>query len=294
MHDGIVDMSRTDEEREYHRAWHECARRNRGVQTREQIKKVQKDRVIQQCRDIHNNKYNYKEIVYQDVKYPVAIICPIHGQFMQSLQAHRSGQGCPICAMDNRIASNKSRALISAEQFATKANKVHNGLYDYSKSAYINVHTKVEVCCSDHGPFWQTPAAHLQGQGCPHCANDRRAEFAESKGEQIITQWLDNHNVLYEKQKMFDGCVDLLSLRFDFYVPTLNLVIEFDGQQHFEFVKKFHGTRDGFERCKRRDTIKNEYAHRHKIDMLRIKYSEEKQIEKILTERILVENKLEN
>ncbi len=257
------------------------------MQTAEQIKRTQEDKILQQCYDKHSGKYDYSQVVYTGAQIPVIITCPEHGEFKQSLDAHRRGQNCPTCAMESRIASNKKKAEMAAKQFSIKANAVHNGLYDYSQSVYATVHTKLEIICKDHGSFWQIPAAHLQGQGCPHCANDRRAAFAESKGEQAIAQWLDAQHIQYEKQKMFVGCVDLLPLRFDFFVPSLNLVIEFDGLQHFEFVKKFHGTEDGFERCKRRDAIKNEYAKDHNIHMLRIKYSEEKQIEKILVERIL-------
>lgn len=260
------------------------------MQTVDQIKRSQEIKIIQQCCDKHNGKYDYSNVVYQNIHEPVSIRCPEHGPFEQSLQMHRQGQGCPTCAMNRRLASNRARAEEAAMQFVSKANCVHNGLYDYSKSVYIRVHNKVEIVCADHGSFWQVPAAHLQGQGCPHCANDRRAAFAESKGERAIARWLDEHGMQYEKQKMFDGCVDLLPLRFDFFVPAINLVIEFDGEQHFAFVKKFHGTVEGFERCKRRDGIKNEYAINHNIRLLRIKYSEEKHIEKILAECILGES----
>jgi Zn finger protein HypA/HybF involved in hydrogenase expression len=60
---------------------------------------------------------------------------------------------------------NKSR---SCDNFIKKANKKH-GSYVYNKIDYINSKTKVEIICPEHGSFWQTPAAHVFGQGCPKC-----------------------------------------------------------------------------------------------------------------------------
>lgn len=55
------------------------------------------------------------------------------------------------------------------DDFVKKARLVHGDRYDYSKVNYININTKVEIICSVHGSFFQTPTAHLNGQGCPFC-----------------------------------------------------------------------------------------------------------------------------
>ena len=59
---------------------------------------------------------------------------------------------------------------MNTEEFINKANKVHNGKYDYSKVEYVNAKTKICIICPEHGEFWQTPHNHLQGQGCPKCS----------------------------------------------------------------------------------------------------------------------------
>ena len=53
--------------------------------------------------------------------------------------------------------------------FISKSNQVHNNKYDYSKVEYINTTTKVCIICPEHGEFWQTPKAHMKGQGRPSC-----------------------------------------------------------------------------------------------------------------------------
>lgn len=287
-------MNRSVEEREYQRVWQSQSRRERGIPTREAVRETRQAKILHLFIQVHGDKYDYSLAFADNTKSHIVIKCPQHGAFEQSRHAHARGQGCPNCAMGRRLESNKSRAVTAGEQFISKANMVHNGIYDYSCTAYVGVHDKIEIMCLDHGSFLQSPAAHLRGQGCPHCANDRRARFAESRGEAAIQSWLEARGISFEKQKTFDGCVDRSALRFDFYIPAVNTVIEFDGEQHYAFVKKFHVTQEGFDRCKRRDTIKNEYVVSHKINMLRIKYSDEKLIDKILTESIIMETISEN
>ena len=63
---------------------------------------------------------------------------------------------------------------IKNNDFIEKAKKVHIDKYDYSKVEYINSQTKVCIICPKHGEFWQKPNGHLQGRGCPICANIKK------------------------------------------------------------------------------------------------------------------------
>lgn len=244
---------------------------------------------IERARTVHGNKYDYSTCSVDDKGRPT-IICPTHGAFTQTRAAHARGQGCPQCAYAARLASNKKRAIEAAKQFTSKANEVHNQAYSYDNVCYSTVHAKVSITCNTHGEFNQTPAAHLNGQGCPECANEKRAAVAESGGERAIANWFDRHNIAFERQKTFDGCRNQFALRYDFYVPSLNLLVEFDGQQHFEFVKRFHQTRERFDESQKRDQIKTEYAFNNGIELLRIKFSDEKNIEDILESSIIKRN----
>lgn len=71
-------------------------------------------------------------------------------------------------------------------------------------------------------------------------------------------------------------------LRFDFYIPKLNTVIEFDGLQHYEAVEHFGGE-DVFREQKIKDKIKNDYCRLNNINMLRIAYNKLNEIEDILS-----------
>lgn len=58
-------------------------------------------------------------------------------------------------------------------------------------------------------------------------------------------------------------------LRFDYYIPDRNLVIEFDGQQHFNVVDYFGGI-GSFMSTHTNDVLKINYCKRHRIRMIRL------------------------
>ena len=71
-------------------------------------------------------------------------------------------------------------------------------------------------------------------------------------------------------------------MRYDFYLPKYNLIIEFNGLQHREFIQYFHKTQEEFERLKEHDKRKRIYALEHNIELLDIWYYNEDNIEYIL------------
>lgn len=67
-------------------------------------------------------------------------------------------------------------ARVTLEEFLRRSNERHGGIYDYSQVDFKNTSTKVEIICSKHGSFWQTPTKHMDGAGCPNkeCVVARR------------------------------------------------------------------------------------------------------------------------
>ena len=113
--------------------------------------------------------------------------------------------------------------------------------------------------------------------GCNECNH--------SIGENKVKSWLIQHGVNFESEKTFDRCKDKRVLRFDFYLPEYNAVIEFDGMQHF-VPTAFHSYEDAesnFKGQQKRDRIKNKFCRDNSIAMLRIKYTE-RDIDAVLTE----------
>jgi hypothetical protein len=73
---------------------------------------------------------------------------------------------------------------LGIQTFIEKAFIIHNNIYDYNNSYYVNNRTKISITCAKHGEFLQLPGAHLKGQGCPLC-------FKETRGLSKLTSFDD-------------------------------------------------------------------------------------------------------
>lgn len=86
----------------------------------------------------------------------------------------------------------------------------------------------------------------VQGFGCEKCS--RRRSFPE----RVVGSILSLNNIDYINEYIFD---DLKNRRFDFYLPSLNTIIETHGLQHYKKVDFFKydviaGDKDKREYCK--------------------------------------------
>ena len=138
--------------------------------------------VVSRFKEVHGDKYDYRNVVYTKMINKVEIICPEHGSFFQSPHGHLKGQGCPKCGKASRVRKRTS----TCDKFIERSKDIHGDRYDYSKVEYVNSRTKVLIVCPVHGEFYQTPNGHLNGYGCIECARDGfREKFAMSKDEFI-------------------------------------------------------------------------------------------------------------
>lgn len=112
---------------------------------------------------------------------------------------------------------------------------------------------------------------------------------AKSLGEQHIIDILKEQNIIFEKEKTFENLINPetnYKLRYDFYLPGYNRLIEFDGEQHYKYKTYISSwnNKENFEKTQQNDIIKNNYAKEHKISLIRIPYT---QRDKITIETIL-------
>lgn len=108
-----------------------------------------------------------------------------------------------------------------------------------------------------------------------------------SKGEEHIIRILRAAGVRFEREKTY---TDLKggSFRFDFYLPAYNILIEYDGEQHFKQVQYFQRTRAEFLKQQENDRRKNSYCLANGITLLRIPFWE---LNNIQTFRDLFQNR---
>ena len=71
----------------------------------------------------------------------------------------------------------------------------------------------------------------------------------------------------------------------DFYLPSKNVIIEFNGAQHYKIVDYFGG-KSTFERQQNRDFALRQYCKEHKIKIIEIPYTEYDNIESILEKEL--------
>jgi very-short-patch-repair endonuclease len=226
---------------------------------------------INKSRKIHGNKYNYSKVEYLNDYTKVKIICPVHGEFWQKPNGHLNGKGCRECG---------GRKKLNTQSFICKSKAIHGDKYDYSRVDYKDYKTKVIIVCPEHGKFAIRPQDHYYEKiGCPKC-NTR-----ESKGEMLISKILKNHNVDYIQYKKFDGCKNIRQLSYDFYLPKENLLIEFNGQQHYKYINFWNQDKSSLKRQIKNDKIKKDYAIKKGYNFLVLKYNN-KNIEETLKKEL--------
>lgn len=154
---------------------------------------------------------------------------------------------------------------------------------------YISIKEPLEFRCSCGRTFvttWEI-VSYYNKTRCDYCSHKM------SFGEQRIADWLDAHSFEYERQKCFTGCGGRRrQYRFDFYLPSQNTCIEFDGQQHFKVVD-FAGTSE-FEALERtlfdtqcRDLVKDLYCEDNGIRLIRVRYDEVENLSDILSSTLI-------
>ena len=107
--------------------------------------------------------------------------------------------------------------------------------------------------------------------------NTKSCGCLKSKGEEKIGLILSQNNIKFEREKTFDSCrfLDTNRLaRFDFYLPELNICIEYDGEQHFSF-KQDSGwnNEENYQILKSHDNFKTQWCKEHNIPLIRIPYT---------------------
>jgi len=213
---------------------------------------------IDKCIQIRGLDYLYDKVDYKNSITKVMIGCKEHGYFNIRPANFLSGQGCSKCGGVYKRTN---------DDFILDSKLVHGDLYDYSLCDYKNSKEKVTIICNKHGEFQQTPKEHINGHGCSLCNL--------SRGENRISNLLNLLGIEYKMNWKFDGCngVNGGNLPFDFYIPDKNLVIEYDGRQHYEPVELFGG-QETYNKQVINDRIRDRWCLSNGIDIIRVSYKE--------------------
>ena len=180
---------------------------------------------------------------------------------------------CKYCKAEN--ISKREHYKIKKKTYEFKIICEENN-WIYKGFTVINNTTYILYVCKNHTDIGiqRIRIDHLlNGVKCPYCNI--------SKGESRIEKFLINNDIEYKREYSFCDCKNKGRLRFDFYLPTYNLLIEYQGKQHYEPIYGMGGTTKYIKQIYN-DNIKRNYCINNKIFLLEISYREFENIEIII------------
>jgi hypothetical protein len=166
---------------------------------------------------------------------------------------------CPVCSNSIKLTIEEMREIANKRGGKCLSNE------------YINSHTKLLWECK-YGHQWDAKPSCIKNDNkwCPICS--------ESKGERRIREYLILYNIIFEREKKFDECRGNKNmLSFDFHIPILNTLIEYDGRQHYVPVNFYkcsdEQAQKTFNDLVNNDNIKNNFCKENNIRLIRIPYT---------------------
>ena len=141
---------------------------------------------------------------------------------------------------------------------------------------------RFKCVCPLHGEFYTSLYHIYNGNCCPECDGSE-----ESVGERNIRRYLQSKNINFkqefriEDKKYFDTYA-----RVDFYLPDINTMIEFQGEQHYGIANKAitHGSRK-WQSQKKRDNHLRRYAADHNVRLIEVPYTFRSNVDTFLAEQ---------
>ena len=224
----------------------------------------------------HTNEYIQKIVEdkgykllepYVNKRTKLKLECP-NGHYHEiRLDSFQNGSGCKQC-MKDKMMNDKNIVLENLK------NKGFNPISEYTGSK-----NKMTFLCINGHEFETTYTNIMSGYGnCPICNS--------SSGEQRISNFLINNNINFIPQYRFGNCRNKHELPFDFYLPDLNVAIEYDGELHYKSIEHFGGELRLYEN-QMRDEIKTKYCNDNGIYLIRIPYWDKDKIEIILENELI-------
>lgn len=183
-----------------------------------------------------------------------------------------SGKGCVQCGLEKLSQQARTPKDVFIEDLYNKYKDINLVSGYTAKTEYANFHCN--LCSAD----WTDIAWYVEKRGCPRC----NGISIEAK----IGEILQRYKINYIPQYSFSDCKDQRSLPFDYYIPEYNILIEYDGEQHYKPVN-FGGISNedaakNLKTTQRHDEIKTNYCIENNIPLIRIPYWNKNNLENVL------------
>ena len=218
--------------------------------------------VIARAIEIHKSLYTYEKsanLEYKGNRTKLIVTCPVHGDFTISVMKHLQGQACLPCGhirVGLKMVSNTEKFIDDCHRIRPE----NDGKIDYSGADYVSSQTKVQLRCIPHNHiFGVRPNDYFTRRvfGCPLCHN---------KTEGILYTFLKTIYPDIEIQYKPVWCKKKSLCPYDFYIPSLNLIIELDGPQHFRDISNWGSYKEQVEN----DIFKMKCANQNGRSVIRL------------------------
>jgi len=133
-------------------------------------------------------------------------------------------------------------------RFVEQSILTHGNVYDYSKSNYLNYHSKLEIICQHHGSFWQTPQNHIAGRGCKRC----------NRGEVF-----DTDDFVKKSKKIHGNKYDYNETKYTENRKPVKIVCKIHGR--FFQLANTHLRGSGCSKCGNLDSSKSQKSSKYKF-----------------------------
>lgn len=207
---------------------------------------------------INDNKLNCIDVLsleIKGIKDHVRCRCNLHNiEYETLVESVIDGRGCNKCKVERQ----KNYLTFEEAQEKLRQNK-----HDVVLLTYTQCSAPIRVQCVNCGEEWETRIT--EPSRCPNCDN-------KFKGESLVYQILKSRNIDFIPQHKFADCVDEKELVFDFYIPSANVCIEYNGKQHYMPISYFGGE-ERYLKQVRHDEIKRRYCEENNISLIEIKYT---------------------
>lgn len=135
----------------------------------------------------------------------------------------------------------------------------------YEKLTVLSVDGIHYLCECACGNIVILTQEELMKQGCG-------AACSTSRGEVCAADIFNELGIKYQVQKKFDD----FDMRFDFYLPDYNIIIECDGAQHFRSINSEWNSETKLQETRTRDKMKQKYCKEHNITLIQIPFWDHK------------------
>jgi very-short-patch-repair endonuclease len=216
-------------------------------------RKLTREEFIQKSRLLHGNKYDYSILEFVNVRGKVKFMKDgeIYEQFAYAHLQGKSPERAPF--------------KITNDEFIKRSIEIHGDMFDYSLVDCNGSHSKIKII--HNGKIYhQILNDHIRG-------NIPRGIIVDSKGVREILKFIDEKKINFKREHFYKDCKNIKYLRFDFYLIDYDILIEYDGQQHFKSIEHWGGDEE-FKKRKINDSIKEEYCKNNRIPLLRISYND--------------------